>query len=202
MQNLDERLRDRLPVRPHDVKLEGRLGLDGVIIIIAIPALRTRRIQSSRFLALNLRIGGDHHRERAVGAQPRQRAGSRPKATARPARAESTDLHPTTSESGESTTRGNPGRKRQGLLQTPTALLALIGMPQDPQERLARLNGSSWAERGRQIVAGVLPKPMNHPVRDPGRRVEEVEDGDATLQGHDDQIQAPDVGQLMKQDPP
>ena len=81
------------------------------------------------------------------------------------------------------------------------AAAATIGMPQDPHERLSGLDRGSVAQRDRKIVASVFPKLMNDAIRDPDRRIEEVQDGGESLQRHDDQIAAPDMGQLVKQDP-
>ena len=42
---------------------------------------------------------------------------------------------------------------------------------------------------------------MNDAIRDPDGRIEEVQDGRESLEHDDHQIAAPDMGQLVKQDP-
>ncbi len=76
-----------------------------------------------------------------------------------------------------------------------------IGMPQNPQERFARRNPRSAAKGDSKIVAHIFPKPMDHAIRNPDDGIEEVQDGGKSLQSDDKQIAAPNVRQLMKQDP-
>ncbi len=145
-----------------------------------------------------LGVGGCRVAGGADGAARRRRGGPRPRAT-NPRRGADRPLG-IQQPANPAETGGSRIQPEDAERSVQTAA-ATIGMPQDPHERFSRLDRGRLAQRDREIVAGVFPKLMNDAIRNPDDRIEEVQDGGESLQRHDDQIAAPDMGQLVKQDP-
>ena len=138
-------------------------------------------------------------RRHADGAPRRRPGGSGPRATIRPARCGSAARYPATGERGASRRPASPARRCRGPLPDRGG--------RDRHARKIRTNASpdstagGVAQRDGQVVAGVFPQLIDDAIRDPDRRVEEVQDGGESLEHEDDQVTAPDMGQLVEQDP-